>query len=138
LEGPPPRHLRDRLADGDHQGAEIPAQGLSTRRSGRKRMTSPAASARGVALVTGAAGGLGQAIVRTLAAEGYRVVAVDLQPVEAAEVVASHVCDLTDFDAVRAMLDAVIAEVGVPSVLINNAAYYRSAPFFDLSMEQVA
>ena len=93
---------------------------------------------RGVALVTGAAGGLGQAIVQSLAAEGYRVVGVDLQPVEAPELVASHVCDLTDFEAVRAMLDAVIAQVGAPSVLVNNAAYYRSASFFDLGMEQVA
>ena len=103
-------------------------------------MTRPAAfaSERGVALVTGAAGGLGQAIVQSLAAEGYRVVGVDLQPVEAPELVASYVCDLTDFTAVRAMLDAVIAEVGAPSVLVNNAAYYRSASFFDLSMEQVA
>lgn len=102
-------------------------------------MTRPAALAfdRGVALVTGAAGGLGQAIVQNLAAEGYRVVGVDLQPVDAPELVASHVCDLTDFQAVRAMLDAVIADVGVPSVLVNNAAYYRSAGFFDLSMEQV-
>ncbi|WP_421729782.1 SDR family NAD(P)-dependent oxidoreductase [Brevundimonas sp.] len=103
-------------------------------------MSRPAAfaSERGVALVTGAAGGLGQAIVQSLAAEGYRVVGVDLQPVEAPELVASYVCDLTDFAAVRAMLDAVIAEVGVPAVLVNNAAYYRSASFFDLSMEQVA
>lgn len=102
-------------------------------------MSRPAdpASERGVALVTGAAGGLGQAIVQNLAAEGYRVVGVDLQPVEAPELVASHVCDLTDFVAVRAMLDAVIAEVGAPSVLVNNAAYYRSASFFDLGMEQV-
>jgi NAD(P)-dependent dehydrogenase (short-subunit alcohol dehydrogenase family) len=102
-------------------------------------MTRPAdpAPERGVALVTGAAGGLGQAIVQSLAAEGYRVVGVDLQPSDAPELVAFHGCDLTDFAAVRAMLDAVIAEVGVPSVLINNAAYYRSASFFDLGMEQV-
>lgn len=102
-------------------------------------MSCPAdpAPERGVALVTGAAGGLGQAIVQSLAAEGYRVVGVDLQPSDASELVAFHVCDLTDFSGVRAMLDAVIAEVGVPSVLINNAAYYRSASFFDLGMEQV-
>ena len=103
-------------------------------------MTRPAALAsdRGIALVTGAAGGLGQAIVQSLAAEGYRVVGVDLQPADAPELVASHACDLTDFSAVRVMLDTVIAEVGVPSVLVNNAAYYHSAGFFDLSMEQVA
>lgn len=104
-------------------------------------MTSPSpalASDRGLAIVTGAAGGLGQAIVGTLAAEGYRVVAVDLNPVDQDGVVASHVCDLSDFDAARSMLDAVIAAFGAPAVLINNAAYYRSASFFDLSMEQVA
>lgn len=99
--------------------------------------TADPAPGRGVALVTGAAGGLGQAIVQSLTAEGYRVVGLDLRSSDAPELVASYVCDVTDFTAVRAMLDTVIAQVGVPSVLVNNAAYYRSASFFDLGMEQV-
>jgi NAD(P)-dependent dehydrogenase (short-subunit alcohol dehydrogenase family) len=99
--------------------------------------TADPAPERGVALVTGAAGGLGQAIVQSLTAEGYRVVGLDLRSSDAPELVASYVCDVTDFTAVRAMLDTVIAQVGVPSVLVNNAAYYRSASFFDLGMEQV-
>ncbi|MDI1327580.1 MAG: SDR family NAD(P)-dependent oxidoreductase [Brevundimonas sp.] len=100
-------------------------------------MTASAAD-RGVALVTGAAGGLGRAIVRTLAAEGYTVLGVDLQAFDAPEAARTWVCDLTDFDGVRRMLDEIVAAFGAPAVLVNNAAFYRFTPFFELSMEQVA
>lgn len=100
-------------------------------------MTAPAAG-RGVAVVTGAAGGLGQAIVRTLASDGYTVLGVDLQTFEAPEAAGTWVCDLTDFAGVRRMLDEIIATFGAPAVLVNNAAFYRFAPFFELDMAQVA
>lgn len=99
-------------------------------------MTAPV-SGRGVALVTGAAGGLGQSIVRTLAGEGYTVLGVDLQAFEATEAARTWTCDLTDFVGVRRMLDEVIAAFGAPAVLVNNAAFYRSTSFFELDMDQV-
>lgn len=95
-------------------------------------------NAHRVALVTGSAGGLGKAICRVLTAEGYGVVGVDLNPVNLPGSVRTHACDLTDFPAVRRMLDDVVSEFGAPAVLVNNAAFYQFSPFYELSMDQVA
>lgn len=95
------------------------------------------AVARRLALVTGAAGGLGDAIVRVLEAEGYRVIGVDLRQFESPEAVTTFSCDLTDFVAVRTMLDHIHEAFGPIAVLVNNAACYRFTPFLDLGMDQV-
>jgi 3-hydroxybutyrate dehydrogenase len=79
------------------------------------------------ALVTGAASGIGAALVRRLAADGAQVVAVDRDEAGLAEL-ASRVaavepvaCDLSDLAAV----DALPAEV---DVLVNNAGLQHVAP----------
>lgn len=95
-------------------------------------------SARPIALVTGAAGGLGRAISGVLAAEGYGVVGIDLKPVDLPGSIRTYGCDLTDFQAVRRVLDDIASEFGAPAVLVNNAAFYQFAPFYDLGMDQVA
>ena len=61
------------------------------------------------AVITGGAGGLGQAFTRALTAKGYRVVPVDLSGTE-------RVLDVTDAAACR-----VLAEELRPTVWINNA-----------------
>ncbi|MFC3174372.1 SDR family NAD(P)-dependent oxidoreductase [Novosphingobium bradum] len=77
-----------------------------------------------VALVTGAAAGIGGAIVRRLADEGARVVALDI---DAAALVHDHpavvnrVCDMTDRGQVDAMVAGVMAEFGRIDLLFNNA-----------------
>jgi len=78
-----------------------------------------------VAVVTGGASGIGRAMVRRLAAEGARVVVVDLA--EDGEAAAEEVgglfvrADVTDPDAVRAMYDTAVAELGGLDVCCNNA-----------------
>lgn len=91
-----------------------------------------------IALVTGAAGGLGRAISSVLVAEGYGVVGVDLNPFDLPGSVRTRTCDLTDFPAVRRMLDDVVSEFGPLAVLVNNAAFYQFSPFYELGMDQVA
>ncbi len=66
-------------------------------------------SSRGVAVVTGAGGGLGRALVVRLAREGYDVVGVDVQGTE-------RILDVTDPAACRAL-----AEELRPVVWVNNA-----------------
>ena len=80
-----------------------------------------------VALVTGAAGGIGSATAKALYAAGFKVVlwdVIDTFPPELVEdterIMVQHV-DVTDTAAIDAALAAVRAQWGGISVLINNA-----------------
>jgi NAD(P)-dependent dehydrogenase (short-subunit alcohol dehydrogenase family) len=69
-----------------------------------------------VAIVTGAASGIGAAIAKRLAADGARVCASDLEASK--EIVA---CDVTSEDAMRDLVDATVAKYGRLDVMVNNA-----------------
>jgi NAD(P)-dependent dehydrogenase (short-subunit alcohol dehydrogenase family) len=79
-----------------------------------------------VAVVTGAASGIGLATARRFAEEGARVVAVDLTT-DAIETLAKEVdgdaitCDVTDESVVEAMFDQVVRTHGSVDVAFNNA-----------------
>lgn len=79
-----------------------------------------------VALVTGAATGMGAAIARRFRAEGAQVVAAGLQASElnalGAEIGALAVeCDITDEGAVRAVIERSMGEYGKLNVVVNAA-----------------
>jgi len=94
-----------------------------------------------VALVTGASRGIGEAIVRRLAAEGARVVlaARDRASCEriAAEIVAAGgeatavVCDVTDHASIASAIAAAVARWGRIDVLVNNAGLGGPTPLDD-------
>ncbi|MFJ9567168.1 SDR family NAD(P)-dependent oxidoreductase [Streptomyces fuscichromogenes] len=81
-----------------------------------------------VALVTGATGGIGDAVVRRLAAEGATVVVTDVDA-ESCEKLADEVgggavglaLDVSDESAWEAAVDRVTGRLGSLSVLVNNA-----------------
>ena len=77
------------------------------------------------AVITGGAGGLGQAFARALSAKGYRVVPVDLADTE-------QVLDVTDASACRAL-----AEELRPSVWINNAGVTGAGALLERSDSDV-
>jgi 3-oxoacyl-[acyl-carrier protein] reductase len=89
-----------------------------------------------VAIVTGAAQGIGQAIAVVLAQRGADVVVADVQ-VEKAEVVAKEIAaetgqraiaarlDVVSSDSAKAMVDRAIAELGRIDILVNNAGTTR-------------
>ena len=94
-----------------------------------------------VAVVTGAASGIGRAIATALAAEGARVAVLDLDEAGAREMVAliergggrasAHRVDVTDVATVDATIDAVAAGAGGLHVLVNCAGWDRPMPFVD-------
>jgi 3-oxoacyl-[acyl-carrier protein] reductase len=100
-----------------------------------------------VAFVTAGAGaGIGGAVVRRLAADGYDVVVTDAHEVRcrelAAELEREHgrgflalPLDVTDFEAVGAAVDAAAAERGRLDVLVNNAGWNRIEPVAEMSPE---
>jgi NAD(P)-dependent dehydrogenase (short-subunit alcohol dehydrogenase family) len=85
------------------------------------------------AVVTGGGSGIGAAIVARLRADGLNVATLDLRP---ADDEFSYVADVTDRAAVDAALDAVRAQLGPVSVLVNAAGLDCFKRFSDISFER--
>jgi NAD(P)-dependent dehydrogenase (short-subunit alcohol dehydrogenase family) len=87
------------------------------------------------ALVTGAAGGIGAAIVERFALEGADVCGVD-RPGAVNETAAHWFpCDFRRLPAVAALADQVVATIGAPDILINCAGMSRETPSANLSID---
>ncbi len=104
------------------------------------RMPKPRSHATRIALVTGAASGIGKAIATRLAAEGACVVIADLN-LEAAEQVAAELggpdvaigvrADVTDAGQVAAAIDATVLAFGGIDLVVNNAGLSISKPLLE-------
>lgn len=95
-----------------------------------------------LALVTGAGSGIGRSVARALDARGARVVLVDRDG-EAAQHAAGSLrdavpvtCDVADPQAMEQLRDQVLRELGVPSVVVNNAGIGVAGPFLDTGLEE--
>jgi len=92
-----------------------------------------------VALVTGAAGGIGLAITQALLARGARLVAVDLDEVSISESsgvrLRSERCDISDPGAVKQLFATLATSNLLPDILISNAGIYPAAAFEDITFE---
>ncbi|KIC07323.1 dehydrogenase [Leisingera sp. ANG-M1] len=95
-----------------------------------------------IALVTGAAQGIGYACAEALAEDGYRVVLSDIQQdavMAAAETLGDGhlgmVCDMGDTGQITAMFDRVEQELGPVTALVNNAGIALPGNFLDYSLE---
>jgi NAD(P)-dependent dehydrogenase (short-subunit alcohol dehydrogenase family) len=96
-----------------------------------------------VAVVTGAAQGIGAAIAHGLAAEGARVVVADMQRAEeAAEQYPDGVgigADVSDEASVARLAEAVVDRCGGVDILVNNAGLYASLamrPFTEIPVDE--
>ena len=98
-----------------------------------------------VALVTGAAAGIGEAIAARLARDGMTVLVADLDMAAAAEVArrlvsaglraAPLALDVGNAASIAAAFDRVDTEHGGCDVLVNNAGIAKIVPFMDLQAD---
>lgn len=95
-----------------------------------------------VAVVTGAANGIGRALALGFAAEGMRVVAADIDEAGAkstadragAHAVARGV-DVADAESVAALADGCFDELGQVDLLVNNAGVFQGGLSWERSLE---
>ena len=96
-----------------------------------------------IAVITGAAQGIGAAIARTFAAHGAQVVLADRQ-VEKAEVLAAEIgtgggsaqafeVDISQLESVMSLREQVHSAFGPVSILVNNAAHIPFKGFLEMS-----
>jgi 2-hydroxycyclohexanecarboxyl-CoA dehydrogenase len=98
---------------------------------------------RSVAIITGGAGAIGAAVCRRLAANGWQVAVIDVDPDAAAQFAAGLSgeghrgigLDVADTAAVGGAIDTVETEVGPVEALINVAGWDRFMPFVETTPE---
>ncbi|HSX67770.1 SDR family oxidoreductase [Nocardioides sp.] len=105
-------------------------------------MTDTTTSTR-VAVVTGAARGIGAVVARRLAEDGLAVAVLDLDEGACADVVKEIEnaggralavgVDVADEAAVQAGVERIVAELGAPTVLVNNAGITRDNLIFKMT-----
>jgi 3-oxoacyl-[acyl-carrier protein] reductase len=98
-----------------------------------------------VAIVTGAARGIGAAIALRLAAAGHAVAVVDLDEASTAETVEAIQAaggravgigaDVADEALVASAVERTVAELGAPTILVNNAGILRDNLLFKMTVD---
>jgi 3-oxoacyl-[acyl-carrier protein] reductase len=98
-----------------------------------------------IAIVTGGARGIGAAVSRRLAADGLAVGVLDLKEGDCAGTVDAITAaggravavgaDVSQADQVAAGVDKVVAELGPPAVLVNNAGILRDNLLFKMTVD---
>jgi 2-hydroxycyclohexanecarboxyl-CoA dehydrogenase len=84
------------------------------------------------AVVTGGGSGIGQAVAQRLRADGLHVATLDLNP---SDDEFAYTADVTDRAAVDTALDAIHAQLGPVTVLVNAAGLERFKRFTDIKFE---
>lgn len=99
-----------------------------------------------VALVTGAAYGIGFAIAEALAAAGAKIAFNCRNPKHLEEALAAYsakgidakgyICDVTDESGVANMIASISNEIGAVDILVNNAGIIKRIPMHEMSVEE--
>ncbi len=96
-----------------------------------------------VAVVTGAAGGIGKAIAKRYAVEGAKVVVADIDGDEARRTASeigsnavSFPLDVTSQTSIDALFATTFEEFGSVEILVNNAAVFDMSPILETTREE--
>ena len=97
------------------------------------------------AIVTGAARGIGAGVAKRLAADGFKVAVLDLDEAACATTVDAITsaggtglavgADVSDAASVDAAVERIVADLGPPTVLINNAGITRDNLLFKMTVD---
>ncbi len=108
-------------------------------------MTTPPETTSRVAIVTGAARGIGAATAQRLAADGHAVAVIDLDEAACAGTVDAITAaggtalavgaDVSDAASVDAAVQKVADELGPPTIVVNNAGVLRDNLLFKMSVD---
>ncbi|MEJ6402663.1 SDR family NAD(P)-dependent oxidoreductase [Yoonia sp. 2307UL14-13] len=94
-----------------------------------------------LALITGAAQGIGYACAEALAADGYGVILSDIKAdgvraaAEKLGAVAAITCDMGDLDQIKRMFDQIATDHGPLHALVNNAGVAMPGDFLTYDVE---
>lgn len=96
---------------------------------------------RKVAIVTGAAGGIGRATAARLARDGWLVVCADIAAErnrETAEAIGGHAiaCDVAQEDTVAALITETVQNCGRLDAIVSNAGINQYKPLADWTLDQ--
>ncbi len=88
-----------------------------------------------VAIVTGAAGGIGRATVERLRNDGATVVGLDINPAVVENLTGERltgiVCDITDDAAMKKIIDDTAAKHGSLDLIVANAGIFKSGEYIE-------
>ena len=92
-----------------------------------------------IALISGAAQGIGLACAEALAEDGYKVILADVKDMVVSEGErlggAGYVCDFGDVDAIHNLFERIESEHGPVSALVNNAGVALPGDFLSYDLE---
>ena len=100
------------------------------------------------AWITGAAYGIGFAIAKAYVEAGARMIVFNVRSEEAVQKalasyheagitnVKGYVCDVTDENAVKALVEKIHQEVGQIDILVNNAGIIKRIPMHEMKREE--